>query len=151
MAKLEKELSDKKEEHDLQAIAKEKELQDRETTLGRQEKERADLQAKVDSFPKELDDAVQKTVAEITERLTGEAAKNEELLLQTSTGEKNVLSARIEALEQIVSQQEKQVLSLSSQLENAYGKVQDIAVKAVVSGHEQRRQEIIARATEDEK
>ncbi len=148
-ATLEKELSSRKEEHDAQTAAKEKELREREAVVNSQEKEQVKLQVRVDNFPKELDDAVQKAVAEITQRLTAEAAKNEELLRQTFTGEKNVLSARIQAFEQVVAQQEKQLQVLSAQLENAYDKVQDIAVKAVSGTQDRSRQETAARPKDD--
>ncbi|MDP2107331.1 MAG: hypothetical protein Q8J76_15140, partial [Desulfobulbaceae bacterium] len=51
-------------------------------------------------------------------------------------GEKNVLAARIEAFERQVTEQKKQIDQFSSQIEKAYGKVQDIAIKAVSSQRE---------------
>jgi hypothetical protein len=130
---LEKELSAKKEEFDQQVKSKEKELKEREAVVADREKITDDLQAKVDGFPKELDNTVNKAVQEITERLTTDAAKNEELLVKGFEGEKNVLSARIKSMEQLVGEQKKHIETLSAQIEKAYGKVQDIAVKAVAS------------------
>lgn len=137
LAKLTKELTDKKSAYDLQAAVREKDLREREEAVADQEKRLHDLQRQVEGFPKELDSAVKKAVVDVTGKLTAEAAMNEELLRKTFEGEKNVLSTKIQAFEQAVAEQRKQIENLSSQLEKAYGKVQDIAVKAV-SGSAQR-------------
>jgi hypothetical protein len=42
-----------------------------------------------------------------------------------------VLKARIESLEGIAADQAKQIAELSTGLEKSYGKIQDIAVKAI--------------------
>ena len=128
---MKKELADKKEEFDKQIQARENEVHKRELAITEREKIMDDLMAKVDGFPKELDLAVKKAVQEVTNRLTAESEKNEELLSKGFEGEKNVLKARIESLEQVVAVQKKQLETLSAQIENAYAKVQDIAVKAV--------------------
>lgn len=111
-------------------------MKERETAVVQAEKRLIGLEVQVDKFPKELDDAVKKAVKETAERLTSEAARSEELLRKTYEGEKNVLAARIEAFERLASEQKKQIDQLSSQLEKAYGKVQDIAIKAVSSPRE---------------
>ena len=72
-----------------------------------------------------------KAVKEVTERLTLEASKNEELLKKGYEGETNVLRTKIQSLEHLVDQQNKQIADLSNRLENSYGKVQDIALKAI--------------------
>jgi len=87
----------------------------------------------------ELAQLGKKVAAETTEKLTAAAAKNEELLMKTLEGEKNVLAAKIQALEQMVAEQRKQLENLSGQLEKAYGKVQDIAVKAVAGAHDRQQ------------
>ena len=68
-----------------------------------------------------------------SDRLQAEAANNEKLLRKTHEGELNVFNTRIKSLEQTASSQNKQISELTSQLEKAYGKVQDIAVQAVSS------------------
>ena len=47
-----------------------------------------------------------------------------------------MLATRIEGLEQLATEQKKQLELLAAQLEKAYGKVQDIAVTAVSSPRE---------------
>ncbi|MCJ7600814.1 MAG: hypothetical protein MUO63_04825, partial [Desulfobulbaceae bacterium] len=94
------------------------------------------LDIQVEKFPRELEDGIKRAVKETAERLTAEAAKNEELLRKTFEGEKNVLTTRIQSLEQISADQKKQIELLASQLDKAYGKVQDIAIKAVSSPRE---------------
>jgi predicted RNase H-like nuclease (RuvC/YqgF family) len=53
------------------------------------------------------------------------------LLTREFDGERNVLNTRISSLEKTVEQQTAQLIKLSQQLETAYQKVQDIALKAV--------------------
>ena len=134
--RLEKEIAQKREDFDRKVAAKETELQEREAAVVAEENRIATLAARVDQFPGELETAVTKAARETSTRLTGEAAKNEELLRKTFEGEKNVLATRIEALEQLAAEQKKQLELLAAQLEKAYGKVQDIAVKAVSSSRE---------------
>jgi len=139
LAQLGKKLAEEQEEYDRKVAAKDYELQEREDTVAAREKRLDELQKSVDSFPKELDTAVKKVAAETTEKLTAAAAKNEELLMKTLEGEKNVLAAKIQALEQMVAEQRKQLENLSGQLEKAYGNVQDIAVKAVAGAHDRQQ------------
>jgi seryl-tRNA synthetase len=80
---------------------------------------------------------VTEAVATVTERMTAQAEANERLMQAAMDGEKNVLLARIEALQSVVKGQEKQIADLSAKLEAAYAKVQDIAVKAVDSSSRQ--------------
>ena len=134
--KLEKELHQKKDEFEKKVAAREAGLKERETAVAQQEKRLVALDIQVEKFPRELEDGIRKAVKETAEKLTAEAAKNEELLRKTFEGEKNVLSTRIVGLEQVAADQKKQIDLLASQLDKAYGKVQDIAVKAVSSPRE---------------
>lgn len=147
ISKLEKELHQKKNEFENKVAAKEASLKERETAVAQQEKRIVALDIQVEKFPRELEEAVKKAVRETTERLSAEAAKNEELLRKTFEGEKNVLSTRIAALEQVAADQKKQIDLLASQLDKAYGKVQDIAVKAVSSQRERYYPEPAAKGT----
>jgi len=123
-AKLEQELKDKKE-------ALENELKARETAIEEKEEELAELRKRAVQFPKELETVVNRAVKETTERITFEAKAKEELLKKESEGERNVLKTRIESLEKTVAEQSERMTRLSQQLEEAYQKVQDIAVKTV--------------------
>ena len=80
---------------------------------------------------KEMDSAVNKAVKETIERLNGEAGSREELLRKEFDGERNVLSTKINSAEKTIKEQGEQIAKLSLQMEKAYQKVQDIAVKAI--------------------
>jgi len=123
-AKLEREVAEKKEEM-------ERDLKIRSQALAEKEAELQDLRARVEAFPKELDAAVKKAVAETADRLTREAQNREALLQKDAQGEQNVLTSRIQALERTVEEQAAHIAKLSGQLEKSYTQVQDIAVKAI--------------------
>jgi hypothetical protein len=123
-AKLEKELKDKKEQL-------ENELKSREASIAEKEAELNDLRKRAAQFPKELEEAVAKAIKETSERLLLEAKTSEELLKKEAEGERNVFKARIESLEKTAKEQGERLSVLTKQLEAAYQKVQDIAVKTV--------------------
>ena len=123
-AKLEKELKDKKEQL-------ENELKSREASIAEKEAELNDLRKRAAQFPKELEAAVAKAIKETSERLLLEAKTSEELLKKEAEGERNVFKARIESLEKTAKEQGERLSVLTKQLEAAYQKVQDIAVKTV--------------------
>jgi hypothetical protein len=108
-----------------------KELAERERAVAGQEKELTDLRQKAALFSKELETAVDKGVKEAADRLKLEAKNREELLRKEFEGERNVLAARIEALEKMNKDLSDQSAKLSRQLEAAYQKVQEIAEKAI--------------------
>jgi hypothetical protein len=108
-----------------------KELAEREKAVVSQEKELNELKQKVAAFPKELESAVDRAVKEVTDRLKLEAKNREDLLRKEFEGERNVSTARIEALEKINKDLSEQNTRLAKQLENAYQKVQEIAEKAI--------------------
>lgn len=148
--KLDREIVEKRAEFDRQTKAKEVELKEREQAVSEREKVMNDLQARVDAFPKELEKSVDKAVQEVTAKLKTEAAANEQLLIKTFEGEKNVLQARIDAFEQTIATQRKQIEKLTEQLEGAYGKVQDIAVRAVAGSNRQSTQQITVKPSSAE-
>ncbi len=123
-AKLEKELKDKKEQM-------EQELSAREAAVAAKEAELSDLRKQAAQHPKELETSVARAIKETTERLTAEAKNREELLKKEIEGERNVFTARIESLEKTAKEQSDRISALTKQLEAAYQKVQDIAVKTV--------------------
>jgi len=91
------------------------------------------LQKEVESFPKRNETAVQKAVADITERLTRDFKGEKALMEARFEGERNVLMGKIEALEKTVASQAAQISDLAKKNELAYEKVQDIANRAVTS------------------
>lgn len=131
LEKLNKQLQDKKEAFEKETVIREAELTRRETLVTEREKNIDGLEQKVAGFPAELERQVAEAVTRTTERLQFETNKNAEILAGEFTGEKNVLKTKIEALEKLVASQQKQIDTLSRQIDIAYGKVQDIAVKAV--------------------
>lgn len=137
LAELEKDLAGRREEFSRQASLKEAELSEREAKVTQREQNHEALQAQVAGFPDDLRRQVDEAVQAVTARLTAEAASAERLIRASTEGEKNVLMARIEALQGVVKSQEKQIVDLSAKLEAAYAKVQDIAVKAVDSSSRQ--------------
>ncbi|MBI4774313.1 MAG: hypothetical protein HY788_09070 [Deltaproteobacteria bacterium] len=123
-AKREKELAEKIE------IA-EKDLTQREQAVSQKEQELGNLQKKVENFPKELEAAVAKATKQLEQQLTKDAAYKEGLLRSQFDGEKNVLTAKTQSLEQTAKDQADRIAQLSKQLETAYQKVQEIAEKAI--------------------
>ena len=123
-AKLEKDLQLRREQM-------EKQLTEREKVIAEREGELEELRKKVSSFPGEMEATINSAVKEASERIKAEAKNREELLKREFDGERNVLNTRIASLEKTTEQQGEQILKLSQQLEMAYQKVQDIALKAV--------------------
>jgi hypothetical protein len=123
-AKLENDIKNKKDQA-------ENELKVREANISEKEDELNDLRKKVSIFPKELETAVNRAIKETSDRLMSEARAKEELQKKGFEGERNVLNTRVEALEKTVTEQTDRIAKLSQQLEAAYQKVQDIAVKTV--------------------
>ena len=124
VAKLDREIQLKKEQL-------EKVLAEREQAVSAAEAELQALRTRSESFPAELDQAVSRAVQDTTERLERERKYAVDLLQKESTGERNVLNSRIEALQLNVEKQAEQLAKLSQQLEHSYGQVQDIALRAI--------------------
>lgn len=124
MAKAHKDLAEQK----LRAT---QDLQEREAAIKTREDELQLLRSKVEAAPKELEAAVTRAVKETTARLQQESTAREELLKREFIGEKNVLSTRITAMEQMVKEQTDRIAGLSAAGEKAYTQVQEIAVRAI--------------------
>lgn len=122
--RLEKEIALKKEE--LSRL-----LEDREKAVAEKEAEMVDLRQQVQAFSGELTAAVEKAVKETTDRLTQEHTARMQLRTKEFEGERNVLTTRIDSLEQTVQTQKDQLARISDQLEKAYQKVQEIAMRTV--------------------
>ncbi|NCO43448.1 MAG: hypothetical protein COZ06_29770 [Armatimonadetes bacterium CG_4_10_14_3_um_filter_66_18] len=118
-------------EAQLQREQLEGDLNTREKALAEREAELEQLRARAESFPEELSTAVDSAIAETRERLAADAETRQELLKRELEGEQRVLQSRLESLQQVVQEQAAQIDRLTKQLENSYGQVQDIAVKAI--------------------
>ncbi len=130
---LEKELSVKRGEFESESQNRKAELDFREEGITVREKEMETLQKEVESFPKRNEAAVQKAVADETEKLTRNFNADKALMEARFEGERNVLMGKIEALEKMVASQAAQISDLAKKNELAYEKVQDIANRAVTS------------------
>ncbi len=106
-------------------------LADREQALASAEAELQALRTRSEQFPAELDQAVSEAVKQTTSRLEAERKYATDLLEKEFAGQRNVLSSRIESMEQTIEKQAEQIAKLSGQLEHSYGQIQDIAVKAI--------------------
>jgi hypothetical protein len=123
-ARLEREITYRREQM-------EKELADREKVVVEKETELNALREQASAFPRELESAVKQAVKEAVQRVELEAKNREELLTKEFDGERNVLNTRIESLEKTVAEQNEQIAKLSQQVEKSYSQVQDIATKAI--------------------
>lgn len=109
----------------------EQELAERERTVAQREAEMNELRTKAAAFPKEMETAINAAAKDATTRVQLDGKNREELLRKEFDGERNVLTTRINSLDQMVKEQSEQIVRLSQQLEKAYGQVQDIAVRTV--------------------
>ena len=80
-------------------------LDTREEAITSREKDMETLQKEVESFPKRNEAAVQKAVADATERLTRDFKGDKALMEARFEGQRNVLMEKIEALEKMVASQ----------------------------------------------
>lgn len=124
MARAHKELAERK-------GAAEHELADRERAVQAREDELAELRRRAESVPAATDAAVAKAVKEALSRQQQDAAAREELLKREFAGERNVLTTRINLLEQTAREQAEQIARLQDRSDKAYGQVQEIAVRAI--------------------
>jgi len=122
--RLDKEIQERKEQL-------EKGLSEREKSLAAQEAELADLRKRVAAFPKELEIAVAQAVQVVTERFKAEGKYREDLMKKDFEGEKNVLATKITSLEKTVKEQADHIVRLGQQLEKAYQKIEEVAVKTI--------------------
>lgn len=130
---LEKEIALKRSSFENEVQQRTAALDAREDGIATSEKELANLQKEVESFPKRSESAVQAAVAETTKRLTRDFESDKALIQARFDGEKNVLLGKIEALEKMAASQAALISDLSKKSELAYEKVQDIANRAVTA------------------
>ena len=123
-AKLEKELTEKKQ-------ILENELSEREKVVAEREKTVDALDEQIKQLEQQLDEDIQKTVNDTTQKLEAEFKSKESLSNKIFEGERNVLNAQIQSLEETVKKQSEQINQLTTRMEKAANQVQDIAVKAI--------------------
>lgn len=129
--KQEKQLAIDKEDFDKTVKEKEKDLHHREASVADRESHMKNLEEKVAAFPKELEKNIVKAIKDTSDRLNEIADKNEAFVKIEAEGRNNVLQMKIDSLQGTVTEQARQLAEINERLEKAYGKVQDIAVKAI--------------------
>lgn len=132
-AQLEKDLTQMKENAENEIIERTSELNQREKTVKEKESYIRDLELRVSALEKEIGLSVEKAVKETTEKITLEYKAKIELMKNQSEGTQNVMAEKITQLESVISDLKKQNDKFSVQLETAYKKVEDVALKALDS------------------
>ncbi|MCX5814037.1 MAG: hypothetical protein NT178_16065 [Proteobacteria bacterium] len=130
-ANLEKGLTEKK-------AAFEKEFSEREANLSAREKELADLKIRVESFPKELEEAIKDAEKSVTERLNFTYSHEAELASKEIEGDRKLYQQKIAALESKISEQDDLIKQLTQKANEAGLQVQSIAIKAIEGASSQR-------------
>lgn len=128
---LEKELANKK-------AAVEKELAEREALVTAREKEFAELKAKVEAFPVELDKGIKETEKSVTEKIELKYKHQAELAAKEIEGERKLNKQMIASFESKIKEQEDLIRQLTQKANDAGIQVQNIAIKAIEGASPQR-------------
>jgi hypothetical protein len=109
----------------------EKQWAEREKAISEREKLSADVKAKVEAFPKELEANIKN--GKDTGRNIGnyQAKVKADLLAKDIEGQKQNYELQIQGMLQTIQNQDGRLASLSQQLDSALKQVQDLAVKAI--------------------
>lgn len=109
----------------------EKQWAEREKAISEREKLSADVKAKVEVFPKELEANIKN--GKDTGRNIGnyQAKVKADLLAKDIEGQKQNYELQIQGMLQTIQNQDARLASLSQQLDSALKQVQDLAVKAI--------------------
>ncbi|MBR8830385.1 MAG: hypothetical protein N5P05_003480 [Chroococcopsis gigantea SAG 12.99] len=109
----------------------EKQWQDREDAIAKQEKEQTQAQEKVESFEKELEAKIKQGTEEGKGIGYYQAKVKSDLRSKEVEGERRNYQLRIESLGQTIQNQEARIRTLTQQLDASLKQVQDLAVKAI--------------------
>lgn len=109
----------------------EKQWAEREKSISERESLSADVKAKVEAFPKELEANIKN--GKDTGRNIGnyQAKVKADLLAKDIEGQKQNYELQIQGMLQTIQNQDARLASLSQQLDSALKQVQDLAVKAI--------------------
>lgn len=109
----------------------EKQWAEREKSIAEREKLSAEVKAKVEAFPKELEANI-KNGKDIGRNIGNYQAKiKSDLFAKDLEGQKQNYELQIQGMLQTIQNQESRIASLSKQLDSALKQVQDLAVKAI--------------------
>ena len=126
MAKLERELEEKRENV-------ERELAERKTALAAQENELVELRKRVERFPKEMEETVKKAEVAVRSALKQQYDFDTKLAEKDVDAEKRISALKISNCEELLAKQQLQIADLSKQLQASTKQVQEMAVKAIES------------------
>lgn len=109
----------------------EKQWAEREKSIAEREKLSAEVKAKVEAFPKELEATI-KNGKDLGRNIGNYQAKiKSDLFAKDLEGQKQNYELQIQGMLQTIENQESRIASLSKQLDSALKQVQDLAVKAI--------------------
>lgn len=108
-----------------------KQWAEREKAIGLRETQFADLKAKVEAMPKDLETAVKRAREEGKGIANQQAKVKADLLDKEIEGQKRTYDLRLQALLETMQTQDGRIQNLSKQLDGALKQVQDLAVKAI--------------------
>lgn len=111
----------------------ERSIKEREALMAAKEGEFVALKTKVEAFPAELDKAVKREVAIVTNSLTRDHNHSMEILTAKHAAEKTVSENTIDALKTDLANRDRIIEQLQAQLTSANSKVETIASKALES------------------
>ncbi|MBW4488926.1 MAG: hypothetical protein KME12_14155 [Trichocoleus desertorum ATA4-8-CV12] len=104
---------------------------EREMAIAEREKQFAELKAKVEGFPKELESAIKRAKEEGKGIAHHQAKVKADLYAKDVEGNKRNYELRIQSLQENLQNQETRIHALSQQLSAVLKQVQDLAVKAI--------------------
>jgi len=109
----------------------EKQCAEREKTISEREKQYTELKSKVEGFPKEKEEAINKATEQGRGIAHYQAKVKSDLYAKEVEGQKRFYEQRLQSLESTINNQETRITNLSTQLASALKQVQDLAVKAI--------------------
>lgn len=130
-AQMEKELLQKKE-------GMTKDLDEREAVISAKEKEYAELKAKVEQFPLQMESATKQAEKAVTEKIELNYKHEVELTQREIEGERKLNKQIIQSLENKIKEQADLIRQLTEKADAAGKQVQMIAVKAIEGASTQR-------------
>lgn len=111
------------------------ELKSKKEDWEKKETEYKELKSQVISFPSQIEKSVEETKKGLTAELKKEFDSEKKFLIQKSEFDLKLLQQQVNNLQQLVKQQEKDIISLKQEKEQAMDQMKELAV-AVVKGKE---------------
>ncbi len=112
-----------------------KEWAAREQVLEARQEELQEYQAKIDSFPDELEKEIKTARDEAIKKANQKAKVQADLLAKEVEASKKVYELRTQTLERMIETQNQDIQALSAELKEALQKVQELANKAMIASH----------------